>query len=198
MIIAVVLIYLISVIGKFISLLTIVNGIQKYANLDNYHYVITTYEYNKRIEKVESWFKDGVLKSIFEYYNVNLDVEEVQLCIDYNNNYGYIMDKNGKKDINMEEYFTANPNFYEGKQLMSEIPLNLRKNNIVYLLNESLNVIIMVSDEENLTLKFSDSLIEIKKDNMLPQLFYSYNKNDNISTIKFFEIDLGGVKNITI
>ena len=69
MIIAVIILYVISVIYKFASLLVIVNGVQKYANLNNYHYVITTYDENGLAEKEECWFKDGVSKTVNIQYN---------------------------------------------------------------------------------------------------------------------------------
>ena len=69
-IIAVIILYVISVVYKFASLLIIVNGVQKYANLDNYHYIITTYDENGLVEKEECWFKDGVSKTAYEAQNV--------------------------------------------------------------------------------------------------------------------------------
>ena len=71
MIIAVIILYIINVIFKFASLLIIVNGIQKYANLSNYHYVINTYENSELIQEEECWFKDGISKTIVKDKNDN-------------------------------------------------------------------------------------------------------------------------------
>ena len=90
MIIAVIILYAISVIYKFASLLVIVNGVQKYANLNNYHYVITTYEDNELTQKEECWFKDGVSKTVNTIWNESDIVEEIETEIDYNKKIGTV------------------------------------------------------------------------------------------------------------
>lgn len=194
MIIAVVLIYLISVIGKFISLLTIVNGIQKYANLDNYHYVITTYEDNERIEKVESWFKDGVSKTITVHYEESNILNTQEVFIDCKNKEVYIKDNNGRINLNYDEYID-NYNISLTGQLFSEIPLFVRKNDILYIFKEGLYALIQNNDE-NITLKLANEMIEIKKTSMLPMIYYNYNENSNIASIKLYTIDLNFAENI--
>ena len=109
-IIALVIVYLITVIYKFASLLIIVNGVQKYANLNNYHYVITTYDENGLKEKEECWFKDGVSKTVNTVYNNNEKIEAI-IYINFRENNGYIVNNNVKEHINVSEYLIANQTF---------------------------------------------------------------------------------------
>ena len=199
MIIAVVLIYLISVIGKFISLLTIVNGIQKYANLDNYHYVITTYIDNVLAERVECWFKDGKAKTVVTNFGDNPQENIIQItCMDYNENYGYIMDGEERKEIDVKEYIKLHPNYNLGSQLYSEFPIELKGENLSYRLVEAINSNIIINEGGSITLKISENFIEIKKDNMMPQLYYTHDKNSDSINIKFYSIELGSVESLKI
>ena len=90
MIIAVIILYIINVIFKFASLLIIVNGVQKYANLSNYHYVITTYDENGLVETEECWFKDGISKTVITYNNDSKEKNIKVIYMNYIQNYGII------------------------------------------------------------------------------------------------------------
>lgn len=53
MVLALVIIYALSVIYKLVSLLIIVNGVKQYETLSNYHYIISTYDEDSLIQKEE-------------------------------------------------------------------------------------------------------------------------------------------------
>ena len=134
MIIAVIILYVISVIYKFASLLVIVNGVQKYANLNNYHYVITTYDENGLAEEEEYWFKDGESKTISSIFNKD-KVERSTTYINYNTNEGYTFDnENNKAEIDISEYLITNLNYNNGGQLFSNFPIEIRKSSYLTLL----------------------------------------------------------------
>lgn len=197
MIIAVIILYIINVIFKFASLLLIVNGIQKYANLSNYHYVITTYDENGLAEIEECWFKDGISKTIITNIlnakTVNTQVE----YIDYINNYGFLENNEQKIQINVEDYLKAHINFDKGKQLYLSFPIELRKNNLKFLVNEVLNLS-MIFEDEKITIKLKDKMIELQKNNMLPYFFYNYDTDKEKVSLKVFKIELNGVEKIEI
>lgn len=199
MIIAVIILYVISVIYKFASLLVIVNGVQKYANLNNYHYVITTYENNDRVEKKECWYKDGISKTLVISYENDTNIEKRQeTCVDYNNSYGYIEQNEKKTQINVDEYLKTYVNYNYGSQLYSELPIELRNKNFFYLLNECVSNSFKIDNEENITLKLGNKILDIRKDNMLPQSFYSYDNKNNIATVKFYTIEFNSVSVVEI
>ena len=188
MIIAVVLIYLISVIGKFISLLTIVNGIQKYANLDNYHYVITTYEDNEIIEKEECWFLKGISKTTYTKFQNNDIVQNSSINIDYNNYYGYYKDNifNTKSDLDVSMYLNSHTGYEQGKQIYYKFPSELQKEKLSKSLVE-----ILISDDINI--KYLNEVIEIEtinedlimaRDTLLPIVSYTFNK-ENVQNLSY-------------
>ena len=189
MIIAVIILYIINVIFKFTSLLIIVNGIQKYANLSNYHYVITTYEDNKKIEVEEGWFKDGILKNIVNnYYNND---EEYQLTyINFNENEGYIESKNEKVNINIDDFLSTHLNFNLGNQFFLKIPIVLRKLDYELLLNGSIDL------KNNINLYYGNTFLQLEKDNMLPKLLYSYNEKENKELMILYSIQINSVDEI--
>lgn len=199
MIIAVIILYVISVIYKFASLLVIVNGVKKYANLNNYHYVITTYENNDRVEKKECWYKDGISKTLVISYENDTNIEKRQeTCVDYNNSYGYIEQNEKKTQINVDEYLKTYVNYNYGSQLYSELPIELRNKNLFYLVNECVSNSFKIDNEENITLKLGNKILDIRKDNMLPQSFYSYDNKNNIATVKFYTIEFNSVSVVEI
>lgn len=196
MIIAVVLIYLISVIGKFISLLTIVNGIQKYANLDNYHYVITTYEDNEIKQDIECWFKDGISKTITTNYTNELNnIEYNIIYIDYNNLQGYIENKENKMELDVQLYIQTHIKYNQGYQLYSELPTELRKDNLTFSLMRIINSSIKIYDE-NIVINFLNSFIKLEKNSLLPDFYYLDETEDQKCVMKLFSIDIGTVTEI--
>ena len=196
MIIAVIILYVISVIYKFASLLVIVNGVQKYANLNNYHYVITTYNENGLAEKEECWFKDGVSKTI----NTAVEDEilyEKQTYIDYNNDLGYTIIDNNKQRINYDEYIKYNLNFELGGQMFSNFPVVIQENNVVSILAKAFRVNNSSIKIENnsIILNFDKSYVILDKSTLLPIMgIYESNKNDN--NIQSYFIELNNVSKL--
>ncbi len=197
MIIAVIILYAISVIYKFASLLVIVNGVQKYANLNNYHYVITTYDENGLAEKEESWFKDGVSKTAYEAQNV-----KTIICLDYNNMYGYIEDEinDSKEEINMNNYLALNINFDKGAQFYSKLPIELRTKGLFSIIVKVLNFneLNLNIYDEYVSLKFSNNFITIDNETVIPVYYYAENKNNNGFLIYNYKIDINTLEKVDI
>ena len=197
MIIAVIVLYVISVIYKFASLLIIVNGVQKYANLSNYHYVITTYENNERKEKEECWFNNGVSKTVNTKYINDSNEEMIQTTyLDFNSDYGYIEENETKKSIDINEYLQTHRNFNLGSQLYYEFPFDIRTNSFFYILNESVDASIGTYSEKMIKIEIGDKFIELQKDTLLPQLFYTYDGDTKIATLKVYSVELNSVQEI--
>ena len=194
MIIAVIILYIINVIFKFVSLLIIVNGVQKYANLSNYHYVITTYDENGLSEIEECWFKDGICKTIITNIENSVEINKQEKYYDSIKNYGIIKNNGQIFQLKMSEYL----NFNIESQLYSAFPIELRNNEFPFLIYESLYMAISTSKEEIITFKIKNKIIGIQKDTMLPQYIYDYNKNIGNYVIKFYTIELNKVDKIEI
>ena len=197
MIIAVIILYIINVIFKFASLLIIVNGIQKYANLSNYHYVITTYEDNQKKEVKECWYKDGIIKIISNSYNGDV-VRTITTAINYNEKLGYIIDSNNNKEnLNLDEYQKINADFWNSSNLYFEIPLELR---------ESSPLILFLKCLYSTNIKYNDAImyisnnvfIEISNETMLPNFTYTYDSDKNKNITKIFSIDVNYNKDLII
>lgn len=196
-ILALVIIYLINVVYKFASLLVIVNGVSAYQNLNNYHYIITTYDENGLAEKEECWYKDGVSRTEnIIYAGEDRDINTV--CVNYNEHYAYVLDNNDtKKDLNFEEYVFMN-DYDEGKQLYIKLPNILKRKNVcTYIwscLNFSLDAIDINVWDDDIVINTSVNNILLAKDSLLPQIFYD-NCQGKITT---FNIELNSVRNIQI
>ena len=190
MVIAIILLYLISVIYKFASLLIIVNGVQKYANLDNYHYIIKTYDESGLVEQEECWFKDGVSKTI-------CDTKDGQTitCIDYNKNIGYMLFPNqaDKTDLKMDEYNYAHSNYKNGGQLVDAFPQIINKMNIYNLFLNSCNINVQINiSNEGIIIQTKNDYIFIDKYSLTPIMLYESMNRESIG----YYIELNSVNDI--
>ena len=193
MIIAVVLIYLISVIGKFISLLTIVNGIQNYANLDNYHYVITTYEDNEITKKEEYWYDDNISKSIDTIYEEN-NMNSIVTNINFKEETGDIYDEINDfyKEIDYNEIMYAKQNLNNGNKMLMQFPSEIRKFNFINTMTNILNpdkFTINISNS-SINIKVNEFYIVLDKQTFLPNLIFQNDKKQQKNITKLYDIEL--------
>ncbi len=193
MIIAVVLIYLISVIGKFILLLTIVNGIQKYANLDNYHYVITTYEDNEITKKEEYWYDDNISKSIDTIYEEN-NMNSIVTNINFKEETGDIYDEINDfyKEIDYNEIMYAKQNLNNGNKMLMQFPSEIRKFNFINTMTNILNpdkFTINISNS-SINIKVNEFYIVLDKQTFLPNLIFQNDKKQQKNITKLYDIEL--------
>lgn len=200
MIIAVIILYIINVIFKFASLLLIVNGIQKYANLSNYHYVITTYDETGLVEKEECWFKDGITITNSTAYNKNDIEEELVTAIDYNANKGYIKNNinNTYDEINIDQYLSFHKGYNVGKQLYSCLLRDVGNMNVANMLIKaiSLNKVNIKIGESVFTLNLNNTTIVFNNDKSTPII--TYNISDDEFYIKAYNIEINNIENISI
>lgn len=194
-IIAVIILYVISVIYKFCSLLIIVNGVQKYANLNNYHYVITTYDENGLVEKEECWFKDGVSKTENTVYS-NLNKSIYTLCIDYNNNYGYKFENEGedKNILDDAEYGLYSKEYSNGNQMLTRFPAIIYKYDYANVLSCLAGNIFLDIYENGIIFNTSTNNINIDKNTFFPITLYDKEKN----IVMCYEINLNSVEELKI
>ena len=175
MIIAVIILYVISVIYKFASLLVIVNGVQKYANLNNYHYVITTYENNEFTTKEEYWYKDGVSKKINTIIQ-DKNVNTITTSMDLNEKTGTVYDKNNNYStiINVDEYLNINPELKDGGQMFYQLPDEIRKKDLIDVLIQaiSFNKLNIEIKDNSIGIIVGKKFIMVDKETLLPIFLY--------------------------
>lgn len=193
--------FVIMTIYKFVMLFRITRVEEQYKELDNYHYVITTYDDNKLVEKEECWFKDGISKTIKTLYNEN-ESEQKVICADYNKKIGYTMDNNSQQKINfnIEEYLLFNKGFEKGKQLYSKFPVDLQEKNIKSIIHKcasSLDLNIKEYDN-NIFLSLRNNYTNLQKGTLLPMMTYYEEKNGDKFMLKQYDIELESVKDIKI
>lgn len=191
MIIAVIILYIINVIFKFVSLLIIVNGIQKYANLSNYHYVITTYDENGLVEKEECWFKDEVSNTVVSLYNNNQLVEQECISINYLKKEGNTQNllTRENKNIEIENYLKFHEGYETGKQFYLKLPLELRNGNIINILKKVIfgNDIKIKVTTNYISLYIQNLIIIFKQNSIVPQSIINLNNEKYVLTNYFFE-----------
>ena len=191
MIIAVIILYIINVIFKFASLLIIVNGIQKYANLSNYHYVITTYDENGLVEKEECWFKDEVSNTVVSLYNNNQLVEQECISINYLKKEGNTQNllTRENKNIEIENYLKFHEGYETGKQFYLKLPLELRNGNIINILKKVIfgNDIKIKVTTTYISLYIQNLIIIFKQNSIVPQSIINLNNEKYVLTNYFFE-----------
>ncbi len=193
MIIAVIILYAISVIYKFASLLVIVNGVQKYANLNNYHYVITTYDENGLVEKEECWFKDGVSKTVNTTYKDGVIAEQIDTSVNYNSHEGYIINlkDDTKSEINYEDYINFHEGYESGNQFYLKLPTDVRSIRVIKTLGKALyinNVGIKVSNI-GIYLTLQDITVLMDKESLLPKSICIFNNKGYINLNYTLELD---------
>lgn len=193
MIITVIVLYVISVIYKFASLLIIVNGVQKYANLSNYHYVITTYENSSTITREEASFENGILNISVNTFKGDKS-STVTTYIDYNNNKGVIkdVDNNFEEEIDINSYLEANESYISGMQLYYKYPIEMRNKNYLKLLIQALDpeALDVLIEESIINIKLGNSYIYLNKEDLLPIFCYFVDENNNRNILQNYEIDL--------
>lgn len=202
MIIAVIVLYVISVIYKFASLLIIVNGVQKYANLSNYHYVITTYENNELTQKEECWFKEGVSKTINTIWNENNITEEIDTGIDYKNRVGYTKNitNNTSEQINIDEYLNFHNGYENGKQLYSNFPIDIRNEKLLYILSQALDLMNfrINIDDSYIFINMESTIIVLNKEDMMPISILKINSDNNNIINEYYKVNLNDVDSVNI
>ena len=201
-IIALVIVYLITVIYKFASLLIIVNGVQKYANLNNYHYVITTYDENGLKEKEECWFKDGVSKTVNTIFEEGIIKDKSNTCINYNLEYGYIENllNSEKMNIDYNNYIIFHQGYDQGKQLWSNFPSILKQLSIKDLFLEAINFKAIYIKEENdkISLSMQENVIMLDDNTLLPICSYTLLDESNDINYYYFNVELNCIDNVKI
>ena len=192
MIIAVIILYAISVIYKFASLLVIVNGVQKYANLNNYHYVITTYDENGLVEKEECWFKDGVSKTVTDTIN-----GKTIIFVDYTKNEGFMSSSSqGEKiDLDINQYESAHRNYKEGGQLVDTLPKLLKEKSYLTSLFNAIDINTKVNMyEDGITIHNEEIYVVLNKEDLFPTMVYSTGN----SRLTAYALEVNSINNIEI
>ena len=196
------IIYFINVIYKFAMLFTITQAELQYKELDNYHYVVTSYSDDGMIEKEECWYKDGVSKTI----NVNINNQEKSqrkrvTCVDFNLNQGYIeLDNKDKIIINMNEYKISN-NSNDGKnQFYSKFPVAIKNKSLWQITVSALfdNDIDFDWEDDNILFRFNKSFINLEKGTVKPLSYYYKDNNTEKYITTYLSIEINCIDELKI
>ena len=185
------IIYVVNVIYNFAVLFTITQAELKYKELDNYHYIITTYDNEGLREKEECWFKDGASKTSNIIYK-NGEKQETITRIDFNKLEGFIYENSNIYPINVNEYLNFNNGFNEGGQLYSKFPEKVKKRRISSLIFEAMdinNFLVNINDE-NIVIKFNENYVILNKKDLKPYSYYYENKIEKKYMVTYFFIDI--------
>ncbi len=200
--IVLIIIYFINVIYKFAMLFTITQAELQYKELDNYHYVVTSYSDDGMIEKEECWYKDGVSKTI----NVNINNQEKSqrkrvTCVDFNLNQGYIeLDNKDKIIINMNEYKISN-NSNDGKnQFYSKFPVAIKNKSLWQITVSALfdNDIDFDWEDDNILFRFNKSFINLEKGTVKPLSYYYKDNNTEKYITTYLSIEINCIDELKI
>ena len=201
LIVLLVVLLVIDTIYKFTMLFIITMGEQKYKELDNYHYVITTYDDANLVSREESWYKEGVSKTINTSYENN-NPEEIITFINYNENSGYIQDssQNSKVEVNVKDYLLSYKGYDNGGQLYSRLPVEITKQDFFYILGKSSSISnfeINISND-SIFLQLSEKHINIDSKTLLPKSFYYQEQEEEKYLIIYYDVELNTVNSIPI
>lgn len=195
------IIFVINTIYKFLILFKITNVEKQYKELNNYHYVITTYNGSSISEEEESWYKDGMLKTINTKY-INNQKYTTSLSIDYNNEVVYVKDEQTQmvQDFDLNDYILKGDSSKMGEQLYDAFPKELRSDNLFNtFFNSSSNFKIGIKEYENhLALDIGNLYISLDKKSLLPILVHCENKINSSLETKQYLIELNSVESIKI
>ena len=131
LIVLLIVLLVIDTIYKFTMLFIITMGEQKYKELDNYHYVVTTYDESGISEKEESWYKEGVSKTISTIYTDG-NPEETVTYLNSEKNVGYIFFKqyNMKQNIDLNIDREIYKSKINGESFFINFPKEITTNDI--------------------------------------------------------------------
>lgn len=186
------IIYVVNVIYNFAVLFTITQAELKYKELDNYHYIITTYDNEGLREKEECWFKDGVSKTVNTTY-INSETKEKVTFIDYNNMQGYMKDDKGKETkISIEEYILYNKNYNSGGQLYSKFPEKIKNIKLGKIWAEAFNVgeFKINFGKVGILILEDNNFIRLERNSLIPCEYYYEDKVNNTLGVVYFDIEI--------
>lgn len=201
LIVLLIVLLVIDTIYKFTMLFIITMGEQKYKELDNYHYVVTTYDDTNLISKEESWYKEGISKTINSTY-VNGNPQEMITYLDYQNNIGYILDGNTnmKLNIDVKSDYEIYKEDITGEKLFINFPEEISKQDIGYIINKILKAtsVSINSIENKIFLTIDNKHITLERETLLP-ISMSYTENsDNKYVVTYYTIEIDSVSSIEI
>lgn len=199
LIIVALVLYFVNTIYRFILLFRVTSIDKQYKELNNYHYVITSYDEDGLTSKEESWFKDGVSKTINTTYNEGEEKEKIT-CIDYNSKKGYSIENESERDLQQSEIELYKNIYGESSQLYLNFPSILQNASIIEITKTSLdsvNAVININ-EESIIMNIENSYLCIDRENMCPKICSMVDKQNGNEEIKQYEIEVNTVKNLKI
>lgn len=200
LIIVAIVLFIVNVIYKFVVLFKITSVESQYKELNNYHYVITTYKDIDTYEEEECWFKDGVSKTILTKYDGNVKDKKITY-IDYNNSIGYEEnnDSSRKIPINVKEHLEFNKDYEKGRQLYSRFPLDINEQKISKMFSKSISTDLNIrNNDKNVFLLLNDDYINLSSDTLLPIMCCYKNEEDEDFYTRKYIIELNSVEDIKI
>lgn len=182
------IIYVVNVIYNFAVLFTITQAELKYKELDNYHYIITTYDNEGLREKEECWFKDGVSKKVNTIYSYD-DIKSRESYIDFNQYTGYVINNNSKEQTLLTKNLIEKV-YKKQNSLYFNLPDLILKKNYGSILLKSIqyNNIKINKGKKAIKIYYDNKLLILNLNDLMP-ISIHYEENDEFVT-KYYFIDL--------
>lgn len=182
------IIYVVNVIYNFAVLFTITQAELKYKELDNYHYIITTYDNEGLREKEECWFKDGVSKKVNTIYSYD-DIKSRESYIDFNQYTGYVINNNSKEQTLLTKNLIEKV-YKKQNSLYFNLPDLILEKNYGSILLKSIqyNNIKINKGKKAIKIYYDNKLLILNLNDLMP-ISIHYEENDEFVT-KYYFIDL--------
>lgn len=199
LIIVALVLYFVNTIYRFILLFRVTSIDKQYKELNNYHYVITSYDEEDIISKEECWFKDGVSKTINTIYNES-EKKEKTTCIDYNDSDGYFIEKNVKTVMSKDEVMLYKKSCNGENQLYLRFPNLIKKFEVLELIQQSLDSVnaTVNINEKCLILNLHDNYICLDRQSLCPQIVVELSDNGKSMQTGQFFIEINSIKELII
>ena len=188
LIILVLILYVLVSLYKFFVICFIIHKQQQYKNVNNYYEEISTCINNIANEKYKIWYKDGKYKiEIIRYDDVGSIQDDIIMYLYKEPNLQLTINcLDGKKN---EGEMNSNLQYiyYNNSFLFNQLPEFLEKSKLELIIESFFNFSLRIKVVKgNIFLNYNSSVINIKTNNYLPQIF---TKNKELQKVIYYNYE---------
>ena len=182
------ILYVLVSLYKFFVICFIIHKQQQYKNVNNYYEEISTCINNIANEKYKIWYKDGKYKiEIIRYDDVGSIQDDIIMYLYKEPNLQLTINcLDGKKN---EGEMNSNLQYiyYNNSFLFNQLPEFLEKSKLELIIESFFNFSLRIKVVKgNIFLNYNSSVINIKTNNYLPQIF---TKNKELQKVIYYNYE---------